>query len=250
MQYARAKAAAENWLRPRMSESRLEVVVLRPGIIWGPRSPHTLDLANALSRKSAFLVDNGRWVFNGVFIDNLVAAIRASCTSQGAIAGYYNVGDAEHMTWLDFYTALGAFLDCDPRRLPSVSSQRFPWSLGAVVDYTLSLGPVNALYHRLKSRIPDTLKTAIKSRLGDPHEYGLVAGDYAAAPRIDRELWHLQNVRHKLPINKFTATFERPPVSFAEGIAKFKAWFATQGYVPEPVALDTSSMKASKNVLA
>lgn len=250
MPYARAKAAAENWLRPRMSDGPLEVVVLRPGIIWGPRSPHTLALAGALSRKNSFLVDGGRWVFNGVFIDNLVAAIQASCNSQGAVAGYYNVGDAEHVTWLDFYTALGAILDSDPQRLAAVSSERFPWSLGAAVDYMLSLGPINGLYHRLKGRIPDGVKTAIKARLGDPYEYGLTAAHYSASPGVDRELWHLQNVRHKLPINKFSDTFEQPPVSFAEGVAKTITWLVAQGYALEPTASNTAFQKAPTNVVA
>ena len=248
MPYARAKAAAENWLRPKMQDTRLEVVVLRPGIVWGPRSPHTLDLAASLARKSAFLVDGGRWVFNGIFIDNLVAAIRASCTSRGAVAGYYNVGDAEHVTWLDFYSALAAGLDFEAGRLPVISGKRFPWSLRAAVDYVQALGPVNAVYHRLKSRIPDGLKASIKARLGDAYEYALTAPSYACSPGVDRELWHLQRVRHKLPINKFAATFDPPPVPFAAGATKTIAWLAAQGHCPTSKS-KTSSPKAASHVV-
>jgi nucleoside-diphosphate-sugar epimerase len=249
MPYARAKAAAENWLRPRISEGQLDVIVLRPGIVWGPRSPHTIELAGSFARKSAYLVDSGRWIFNGIFIENLIAAIRASCTSPGAVAGYYNVGDAEHVTWLEFYAAFAAALDFDPHRLPIVSGQRFPWSLGAAVDYIQSLGPINALYHRLKSRIPDAVKTAIKARLGDAYEYGRASTIYAHSPRVDRELWHLQRVRHKLPVNKFAATFEHPPVSFADGVSKTIDWLTAQGYGMQPPAFNTNSPKAPTHVV-
>ncbi len=249
MPYARAKAGAENWLRPRINAGQLEIVVLRPGIVWGTRSPHTIDLAGALTRKKAFLVDGGRWIFNGVFIENLVAAIRACCTSPGAIAGYYNVGDAEHVTWLDFYSAFAAALDFDSKCLPVVSGQRFPWSLGSAVECVQSLAPINALYHRLKSRIPDELKTAIKARLGDAYEYGRASATYASSPRVDRELWHLQRVQHKLPLNKFAATFNHPPVSFADGVSKTIAWLTAQGYGMQPSAFSTNSPKAPTHVV-
>lgn len=233
MPYAKAKAAAENWLRERMSDSSLDVAVVRPGIVWGVRSPHTLDIVQRLLRKDAFLVDGGKGIFNGIYIDNLVACIRACCDSSASAGGFYHVGDAETVTWREFFDALGPDLDCDPSRLAQVPGDRFPWSKSAIVDYVQSLPGVNGLYHRLKSRVPSGWKAAIKSRLAGPYNYEKVASRYSARPSVDRETWHLQKVRHKLPIQKFGERFGfSPPVTFAEAICRTVRWLSFLGLTP------------------
>jgi hypothetical protein len=169
-------------------------------------------------------------VFNGVYIANLVAMIRAACEHAPGVGGFYNAGDAERVTWRDFYDALGGALGCDPGRLPVVSGAKFPWSLGAAIDAVQSLGPVNALYHRLKTHIPDGLKAAIRARLEGAYCFDRQATAYAATASVDRELWHLQRVRHKLPVKKFAERFHFvTPVSFLEATRRTVAWLETQG---------------------
>jgi hypothetical protein len=91
---------------------------------------------------------------------------------------------------------------------------------------------VNALYHRLKSRLPDTVKSAIKSQLAEPYTFDYPAHSYQAAPYIDREVWHLQRTRFKLPINKFARRFNyTPPISFEEGLRRTINWLAHIGVV-------------------
>src|SRR5262249_54998244 len=106
MPYAHAKATAEVWLRQQMADAPCQVTVLRPGIVWGVRSPHTISIVHALLEKRAYLVGEGQGVFNGIFIDNLVACIRACCDHPGDVRGFYNVADEELITWRDFYSAL------------------------------------------------------------------------------------------------------------------------------------------------
>jgi 2-alkyl-3-oxoalkanoate reductase len=234
MPYARAKAASEVWLRERLGADDLDVVVLRPGIVWGVRSPHTMGFAKSLCAKNTFLVDDGHGIFNGVYIDNLVASIHASAAAPGRVAGFYNVGDRETITWRTFYDALGAPLGCDASRLPQVSGERFQHSIGSTIDTIQALPPVNALYHRLKTRIPDGVKAAIKARLAGPYQYERHASTYAQRPSVDRELWHLQRVRHKLPVDKFAAKFQyAPPVTFEEGVRKTVSWLGTLGMLVE-----------------
>jgi nucleoside-diphosphate-sugar epimerase len=233
MPYARAKGAAEVWLRERLPSDKLDVVVLRPGIVWGVRSPHTMEFAKALCGKSTYLVDGGRGIFNGIYIDNLVACILAACGHPGHAAGFYNVGDRETVRWQEFFGALGEPLGCDPSRLPQVSGDRFPRSVSSTIETLQALPPVNELYHRLKTRIPDGVKAGIKARLEGDYRYDRVAAAYSDAVPVDRELWHLQRVRHKLPIEKFGRTFAfEPPVSFPDGIRKTIAWLQTLGMVP------------------
>jgi nucleoside-diphosphate-sugar epimerase len=230
MPYARAKAQSEIWLRERLLHGAIEVVVLRPGIVWGVRSPHTLGFARLLCGKRGFLVDQGQGIFNGIYIDNLTAAIRACCARASGAPGFYNVGDAETITWRQFYDALGAALGCDAARLPEVSGERFPRSVAATVDAVQSLSLVNALYHRLKARLPEGLKSTIKAQLAGAYSYDRVATTYASSAAVDRELWHLQRVRHKLPIDKFAKAFHfAPPISFDAGAIKTIAWLRSMG---------------------
>jgi nucleoside-diphosphate-sugar epimerase len=232
MPYARAKAESERWLSNRLNSS-LEVVVLRPGIVWGPRSPHTLGFARSLLSKRAYLVGGGRGIFNGVYIDNLASAIQAAAAASSDNSGFYNVGDAETVSWREFYEHLGRPLGCDPARLPDVSDQVFPRSLRSTVDTVQNLSAVNALYHSVKGRIPDSLKAAIKTRLEGPYSFDVVASEYPKATVVDRELWHLQRVRHKLPTEKFGRAFGyKTPVSFGEGIRRTLAWLDTLAMVP------------------
>jgi nucleoside-diphosphate-sugar epimerase len=229
MPYARAKAASEKWLREQ-SSAGVEIVVLRPGIVWGPRSPHTMQVVDALRRKCAFLVDGGKGVFNSVYIDNLIAGIRACCDDPGNPAGFYNIADSEHLTWRDFYEALSPALECDIARIADVSSDRLPWSAGAVLEYVQSLPLGNGLYHRLKAALPDAAKAMIKGRLAGPYDYERVTTDYQQ-PSVGRELWRLQQVKHKLPTAKFTQRFGwSPPVTFDEGIRRTINWLALLDY--------------------
>jgi len=242
MPYARAKAESERWLRTQ-HDSDLDLVVLRPGIVWGVRSSHTLGFAHALARKSSFLVDGGSSIFNGIYIANLVAMIRAACAKPGKAAGFYNAGDAETVTWRQFYDALGGPLDCDPARLPVVSGEKFPWSLGAAIDAVQSQSLVNALYHRLKTRIPDGLKAAIRARLEGAYNFERHASQYAIAVAVNRELWHLQRVRHKLPVQKFARDFDFVmPVGFPEAVQQTVSWLEAIG-----LAVPTSESSAKLN---
>jgi nucleoside-diphosphate-sugar epimerase len=230
MPYARAKATSEVWLRSRLRESGPEVILLRPGIVWGVRSLHTLDIVKALAARRAYLVDDGRGIFNGIYVDNLVACIRAAADARGQAPGFYNVGDRERVTWREFYDAFAGALECDTARLPRVSGEKFPHSVRSSVDTIQSLPLVNELYHRMKTHIPDGLKASLKSRLEGGYEYGRVGGRYVEQPSVDRELWHLQRVAHKLPIDKFATTFRfSQPVSFHEGVQRTLAWLDTIG---------------------
>jgi nucleoside-diphosphate-sugar epimerase len=232
MPYARAKAASELWLRSRVGECDVEIVVLRPGVVWGVRSPHTVDIARRLAAKSAFLVNEGHGIFNGIFINNLTSCIRACCDHDGPAGGFYNVGDDETVTWRDLYNALGPALDCDATKLPIINGQRFPHSIGSTLDAVQSWPPVNAVYHRAKVYVPDDWKAAIRSRLEGDYQYERPAPIYASRPSIDREMWHLQQVKHKLPTRRFAETFAfKTPVPFRKGICRTLAWLDSLGFV-------------------
>jgi hypothetical protein len=116
-------------------------------------------------------------------------------------------------------------------RVPDVPGDRLPLSGRYVLDWAQSLPAVNAFYHWLKARLPDAAKARVKSLLAGAYNYDGIAPDYVGTPAVDRELWHLQTVEHKLPSTKFARLFGfTPPVSFAEGVRRTVRWLTYLGY--------------------
>lgn len=232
MPYARAKAAAEQWLQDRMGKARPEIVVLRPGIVWGPRSWHTLQLAKSLLEKSAYVVGDGSGVCNAIYIENLIRCIRACYSADAGVEGYFNVADREELTWREFLGALAPHLRYDIARIPSVSAERCPLNAGNVLDWMLSLPMMNGAYHTLKRHLPDGVKSGIKSFVSAARSYDHIAPRYNDAPSVDREMWRLQRVLRKPSTQSFGAAFGEPEfVDFAEAILRTVHWLRFMGYV-------------------
>ena len=123
MPYARQKGLAENFLRERMADGRLAIVVLRPGLVWGPGSPWVLGPANDLVRGGAYLVGDGSGICNLMYVDDLVRSIHAVVARP--VTGFYNVADDETTTWRTFYGALAAGLGVNMNAVHRVSGDRY-----------------------------------------------------------------------------------------------------------------------------
>ena len=83
--YNRAKARAEATLDELRRATGVDVVVLRPTIVYGPRSDSwSTVVAQRLLWHTAFLVDDGANVCNAIYVDNLVDAMWLAATVPAA----------------------------------------------------------------------------------------------------------------------------------------------------------------------
>ena len=112
--YNNAKVRAERTFFQECSCRGLEGFALRPGLVYGPRSRWIADAAADLRNHQAWLLGDGLGIFNGIYVDNLYAAILASLQAPSEAAGAYLVGDERTTTWQDFYLH-----DCRRPRGPS-----------------------------------------------------------------------------------------------------------------------------------
>jgi nucleoside-diphosphate-sugar epimerase len=193
-----------------------------------------MGAATALRDGTAFLVGDGGGIFNGVYIDNLVACIQRCLEQQGDVSGFFNVGDGEQVTWRAFYGALAPQLGRDVETLPSVGADRFRPTVPIRLA-ELRSGPV---YQALKGLLPPATRQAIKARLTRRRPAASAPGGPARIV-VTREMWHLQTVRHKLPIDAFCRHFAyAPPVSFEHGMQRTIAWLRATGFVGEGTAPD------------
>ncbi len=222
MPYAREKGRAENWLRERIAEGRIAIVVLRPGLIWGPRSPWVLGPAAELVRGAAYLVAGGQGICNLMYVDNLVRSIDAVVAHPTQVSGFYHVADDETTTWREYYGALASGLGVDPATVHTVPGDRYRVGVRGVVEELKTLPP----YQWLKDRLSLETKAAIKLRLKLALERDRPAQQGTnASPVVTRDMWHLQTTRYRLPTTKFRATFgHRNLSSFASGLAASLAW--------------------------
>jgi nucleoside-diphosphate-sugar epimerase len=121
--YNTAKVRAERRLLRLRHRGTVELVMLRPTIVFGPGSRWVFDFAWALQDGGAYLVDGGAGICNTIYVDNLAHAVWLSLSAPASkVDGEaILVSDAETVTWRDLYqpiaTALGYSLD----NVPSVS---------------------------------------------------------------------------------------------------------------------------------
>jgi nucleoside-diphosphate-sugar epimerase len=96
----------------------LDVAVLRPSIIYGPRAATwALELGDRLTSGGwGSLGRFGDGICNLIFIDDLVEAIWLCCARDVAAGGVYNVNGAHLLSWNDFFEAYGRALGLPPLR--------------------------------------------------------------------------------------------------------------------------------------
>jgi nucleoside-diphosphate-sugar epimerase len=222
MPYAREKGRAETFLRSRMTEGRLAIVVLRPGLIWGPGSPWILRPVSELVSGTAYLAGDGAGICNLVYVDNLVRSIDAVVAHPAPAAGFYNVADDGTTTWRQYYSALAAGLGIDMATVHTVAGDHYRAGSGGFVEELKKLPP----YRWLKASLAQDTKAAIKLRLRRMLDRGSPAAPRKPAdPAVTRDMWHLQTTRYPLPAARFAAAFgHRNRTSLAAGVAASLAW--------------------------
>ncbi|HTB64095.1 MAG TPA: NAD-dependent epimerase/dehydratase family protein, partial [Opitutales bacterium] len=100
--YNAAKAAAEKRLRHHRARGKVELVILRPGIVWGPRSRWITDAVRAMRAGTFAWLNGGRGVINPIYVDNLVTAINCACTAPED-GKTFLLNDPQPATWQEFY---------------------------------------------------------------------------------------------------------------------------------------------------
>jgi nucleoside-diphosphate-sugar epimerase len=223
MAYARAKGRAEDWTRT--CNTGPAVVVLRPGLIWGPRSPWVAGPAETLASRTTWLVDEGRWACNLCHVDNMVHYLLLAARPGGA-AGFFNVGDPDRPSWREYYEALAGELgrkDFQPFTFAETD-----FRVG-IADRLLALretSPAQALKRGLSSATKEKLKHHL-ARLSRRRANGERSGH----PRMERSLWWLQTTRYHLPVGKFHAAFKPAgALGFGEGMVGTGEWLRFSGY--------------------
>lgn len=229
--YNHAKIRAERHLARLARDRRVEVVVLRPGVVFGPRSRWIADTAADLRTGRAAWIDAGAGLCNSIYIDNLVAAIHLAATVPAAAGQTFLVGDAETVTWRELLLPIALHLGHDQTAFHSLR----PPAIEPEHESRWAAFTLTPAYARLARFLPERAKRLARAVAAGwrqpppaPGAWTLRAGP--AAPRLTTELALLQQCRWKLPHAKAERLLGyRPPVPFAEGLRRSLAWLDFAG---------------------
>jgi len=129
--YAQTKRAAEAEVRRVERAHGMEVVVLRPATIYGPRSVDVVgEIARAIRGGNMLLIDRGRAIAGLCYVHNLIDAALLALNHEAAPGHAFNVTDGLNVTWREFTAALAEGL----------GAPRVRWSLPYPVAHTLGHG--------------------------------------------------------------------------------------------------------------
>lgn len=127
--YARTKLEAEQELRRVDRAGALELVILRPATVYGPRSEGVIgEMATAIRGGHMLLVDRGRAIAGLTYVENVTDAAVLALHQDGAVGQAFNVTDALPITWRQFTDDLADGLGC----------RRAAWSVPFGVAYGLA----------------------------------------------------------------------------------------------------------------
>lgn len=225
--YNNAKVRAEHALETLGRDGRVEVVRLRPSVVFGPRSRWISEAAAAIRGGTACWLDGGRGVCNTIYIDNLVEAIRLAATAPSASAAgqAFLVGDAEEVSWREFLLPIAQHLGAGPDAFEELPVPEVP----AEKESLLAAITLTPAYAAVGRGVPDLAKRLVKGAVRavptpPPAPSSWRLRDLPVA-EISSEMALLQQCRWRLPSEKAGRLLGyRPPVPFSEGMVRSLAW--------------------------
>ncbi len=104
--YVVSKAETERMALAFARESGVEVTILRPTIVYGPRSGRIVGDLQRVRLERVRLIAYGRGVLNAIHVDDLVDAILLARDAAGAANDAFLVSGPSPTTWREYYAHL------------------------------------------------------------------------------------------------------------------------------------------------
>ncbi|MFN8411396.1 MAG: NAD(P)-dependent oxidoreductase [Anaerolineales bacterium] len=118
--YSTHKQLQEKLARELAQKHNIELVVIRPGNVYGPHSPQWVNsVLSELKRGTPTLLGGGHGDCGFVYMDNLVDAFILASENPKAIGRIYNIGDGFGLTWRQYFTDLANIANApQPKIIP------------------------------------------------------------------------------------------------------------------------------------
>ena len=211
--YNNAKVAAERRLEQLGRSGGPEIVVLRPGIVFGPRSQWIGGWANEVLSGGAYLVEEAKGLCNAVYVDDVVRAIVLAMTAIDAPGRAYLLGQRKQVAWRDLYAPVCEALGVRIENLPNCP---------ASAAQPESAARANSLRRFIRRAVPKSVRMRIQAavRQGGPEK-----------PFVSIERAQLHTAQYVPPWTRARDELGyEPAMSFDEGLRHSIEWLAFAGY--------------------
>lgn len=125
--YDRSKLEGEKIAR-RFAEEGMDIVIVRPGWVYGPCDRRTFKLFKAIAKKRFVLVTKGKTLQTPVHIDDLVKGVFL-CAEKGRRAQIYHIAGNEALEVRDIVTSIASATGSN---IPPISLPLWPVKLAAL----------------------------------------------------------------------------------------------------------------------
>jgi len=234
--YNTAKIDAERNLQQLRANGSVEVVIFRPGIVFGPGSSRVIEIAEQILNGSACFINQGEGVCNTVYVDNLVHSMQLAMTSVAADGQAFFVGDRELVNWRDFYRPFAQALGVDPTQISTVPIPEFAVPsrkqqlIGSIRDSEWMQKALSLVSDELRQTIKQVIPKRKKSPTVVPP-----ASSIQTQPIMSQEMSLLQQSQYKLPFDKAEKILGyKPIVSFEDACCRSIDWL-TSKWMNHPV---------------
>ncbi|ACB76527.1 NAD-dependent epimerase/dehydratase family protein [Opitutus terrae] len=224
LELGRARVRAEQKFFAECQRQGLVGFALRPGWIYGPRSPWFGEIAADLIAGRAWLYEGGRNHCNATYVDNVVHAITCCLQAPDNAAGPYLIGDGEPLLWERLYRELAAQLDVPWSTVQQIS--QLPAFKRSWRDRA-GQAAAHPFLQRLLPLVPHRLKRGAKAVIdaGAPRSdsWSLPNGP---RPHITQEMALAQQCTWSLSHRRATEQLDyHPIVTYPEGLERSVAWW-------------------------
>lgn len=228
--YNNAKVRAErSWTKLRPT-GKVEVVGLRPSIVFGPRSRWCSDLASDALAGTAYLLNNGNGICNTIYIDNLLQAIACAAQAPQVDGHYFLLRDQETVTWKDFYQPILEACGADLQDVHQVEAPEFHRS-GQPPLARLRSYPLLQMIKPLVPLAAIRMGKAALEALPTPPTPSPWPSDEKTRPQVTAEMAALQQCNWRMSCAKAEKLLGyKPQISFAEGMELSIGWLKFAGY--------------------
>ena len=122
--YVDTKIASEQVALQAHAAGRIDVTVIRPGDVYGPRSrPWTILILEAIKKGQFVLPAMGKGIFSPVFVDNLVDGVLLAATKPEGSGQVFTISDGVGVSCKEFFGNYYRMLGKPgPRCLPSAAA--------------------------------------------------------------------------------------------------------------------------------
>ena len=211
--------------------------MLRPSIVFGPRSFWVSSFATDIMNGQAYMVNRGKGICNSIYIDNLIHAIYLACNTKAIDGEAFIVGDNETITWADLYSPIAAALGFDLTKVPNAVYKPVTLSPKERLKELLDAETSRKILSLVPDRLLRATKAGVSTLITQPPKYPSpwtlpkLQQKSLFEPKATLEMALLYQCQYRLPDTKARNVLGYlPVVSFHEAIRRTIGWLAFAGY--------------------